>query len=69
LVLQLHGREADDLHRSMAAWKRGGVGLHDRLVRAMVKKRLRASFQSASSSQIRGLANMAPETTPPVLPN
>jgi hypothetical protein len=42
----------------MAAWKRKGVRRHDRLVRAMVKKRLRASFQSASSSQIRGLANM-----------
>jgi hypothetical protein len=46
----------------MAAWKRkGGVSLHDRLVQAMVKKRLRATG-GASSSQIGGLANMAPES-------
>ena len=48
--------EADDLRRSMAAWKRkGGVErFHDRLVQAMVKNGYDAEFSERIFSQIRG---------------
>ena len=48
--------EADDLRRSMAAWKRkGGVErFHDRLVQAMVKNGYNAEFSERIFSQIRG---------------
>ena len=48
--------EADDLRRSMAAWKRkGGVErFHDRLVQAMVNKGYNAEFSERIFSQIRG---------------
>ena len=48
--------EADDLRRSMAAWKRkGGVErFHERLVSAMVKNGYDAAFSERVFSQIRG---------------
>ena len=48
--------EADDLRRSMAAWKRkGGVErFHDRLVQAMIKNGYNAEFSERIFSQIRG---------------
>ena len=48
--------EADDLRRSMAAWKRkGGVErFHDRLVQAMVNNGYNAEFSERIFSQIRG---------------
>ncbi|WP_341915648.1 error-prone DNA polymerase [Polaromonas sp. YR568] len=48
--------EADDLRRSMAAWKRkGGVErFHDRLVNAMTARGYDASFSENIFSQIRG---------------
>ena len=48
--------EADDLRRSMAAWKRkGGVQrFHDRLVQAMVKNGYDADFSERIFSQIEG---------------
>lgn len=48
--------EADDLRRSMAAWKRkGGVErFHDRLVQAMVKNGYAPEFSERIFSQIRG---------------
>ena len=48
--------EADDLRRSMAAWKRkGGVErFHDRLVSAMIKNGYDAAFSERIFSQIRG---------------
>ncbi len=48
--------EADDLRRSMAAWKRkGGVDrFHDRLTQAMVRKGYSLEFSERIFSQIRG---------------
>ena len=48
--------EADDLRRSMAAWKRkGGVDrFHDRLVNAMTAKHYSAEFSERIFSQIQG---------------
>ncbi len=48
--------EADDLRRSMAAWKRkGGVErFHDRLTQAMVRKGYSLEFAERIFSQIRG---------------
>ena len=48
--------EADDLRRSMAAWKRkGGVDrFHDRLVNAMTAKHYSAEFSERIFSQIKG---------------
>ncbi len=48
--------EADDLRRSMAAWKRkGGVErFHDRLTQAMVRKGYSLEFSERIFSQIRG---------------
>ena len=48
--------EADDLRRSMAAWKRkGGVQrFHDRLVQAMIKNGYNADFSERIFSQIEG---------------
>lgn len=48
--------EADDLRRSMAAWKlKGGVErFHDRLVQAMVKNGYAPEFSERIFSQIRG---------------
>ncbi|MES2360805.1 MAG: error-prone DNA polymerase [Pseudomonadota bacterium] len=51
--------EADDLRRSMAAWKRkGGVErFHERLVNAMVKKGYSAEFSERIFSQILGFGD------------
>ncbi len=51
--------EADDLRRSMAAWKRkGGVErFHDRLVNAMVKNKYSAEFSERIFKQILGFGD------------
>ncbi|MES2402593.1 MAG: DNA polymerase III subunit alpha [Pseudomonadota bacterium] len=51
--------EADDLRRSMAAWKRkGGVEhFHDRLVNAMVKNDYTPEFAERIFSQIKGFGD------------
>lgn len=51
--------EADDLRRSMAAWKRkGGVEhFHDRLVNAMIKNGYSAEFSERIFSQILGFGD------------
>ncbi|MDD5325972.1 MAG: error-prone DNA polymerase, partial [Polaromonas sp.] len=56
LAAQFSADEADDLRRSMAAWKRkGGVArFHDRLVNAMVQRGYDAEFAEGIFRQIQG---------------
>ena len=51
--------EADQLRRSMAAWKRkGGVSkFHDRLIGGMLKNGTRRSTPTRSSNRLRALVN------------
>ena len=56
IAAQFSADEADDLRRSMAAWKRkGGVDrFHDRLVGTMVERGYDAEFAERIFSQIKG---------------